>query len=223
MAEDFELGAAITVEDTSELDGLSADVAAEGGDGAAAGGGGGDFLSGILERLGGIGQLLSTAVAALGVITVIPGLLSGVFRLLEVFLAPIGILFQNLLAPLIQRLLRFFATSDIFGKIESFARQVVDAVTNFIAGVDQAISNIGDFFSDRTGGEFNDESIRTGPIPGTPETETAAQAGTAVGSASLGLPGGTLLAPLTAEFTASAFDSVLGENSSKNTKEDGPS
>jgi len=223
MAEDFELGAAITVEDTSELDGLSADVAAEGGDGAAAGGGGGDFLSGILERLGGIGQLLSTAVAALGVITVIPGLLSGVFRLLEVFLAPIGILFQNLLAPLIQRLLRFFATSDIFGKIESFARQVVDAVTNFIAGVDQAIASLGQSLSEATGGEVTEESIRTGPAPGTAETGAGAATGSAVGSASLSLPGGTLLAPLTAEFTASAFDAVLGENSKKTAKEDGPS
>jgi len=173
--------------------------------------------------LGGIGQLLSTAVAALGVITVIPGLLSGVFRLLEVFLAPIGILFQNLLAPLIQRLLRFFATSDIFGKIESFARQVVDAVTNFIAGVDQAIASLGQSLSESTGGEVTEESIRTGPAPGTAETGAGAATGTAVGSASLSLPGGTLLAPLTAEFTASAFDAVLGENSSKNTKEDGPS
>lgn len=223
MAEDFELAAAITVNDTSELEGLSADVAPEaGGAGAGAGGGGGDFLSGILERLGGIGRILSTAVAALGVITAVPGLLSGVFRLLEVALLPIGILFQNLLAPLIQRLLRFFATNDIFSKIESFARQVVSAVTNFVSQVQQFTASIDRTLGNLTGGEVGVDTFLTGVTPASAETQESATAGQVTGSLTAFGPAGRLISTLVSELTASAFDDLSSETSKNTSREGGP-
>jgi len=149
MAEDFELAAAITVEDESELQDLTADVGAEsdggGGQAGIVGAGGGDGDSKSTKRLSGILSVVTKILTLIGGITLIPGLLSGVIRLLEVALLPIGVLFQNLLAPLIQRLLRFFATTNLFDKIGTFADIIRDTVQSLINDIQPLINEISNF------------------------------------------------------------------------------
>lgn len=160
MPADLELGAAITVEDTSELDGLTADVAPQGGDGGGATGGAMGGGGGIMDMLGNMKGLLKIATVALGVLMAVPGLLSGVMRLLEVALLPIGILFQSLLAPLIQRLLKWLVQNDIIGMVQRFAQKIVTAITNFIAGLQPLIDSLQEVASFFTAGEDREEKAR---------------------------------------------------------------
>jgi hypothetical protein len=219
MAEDFELAAAITVEDESELQDLTADVGAEGDDGGqagivGAGGGDGDRGGGILgKRLTAIVSLLSRVLAAVGVITLIPGLLDGVFRLLEIALLPIGVLFQNLLAPLIQRLLRFFASTNLFDKIGRFADIIVQSVQGLVNDIQPLINDIANLtgtLADQAGFE-QDQELNT--------TEAAALS--SVRGAGNVLPGGFAASLLSQEFTAQSFDDLSSDATNQTNKEDG--
>jgi len=215
MAEDFELAAAITVEDESELQDLTADVGAEGDDAGgqagivgAGGGADGDRGGGILgKRLTAVVSLLSRVLAAVGVITLIPGLLDGVFRLLEIALLPIGVLFQNLLAPLIQRLLRFFATTNLFDKIGTFADIIVQTVQSLINDLQPLINEISNFVgkSFETGVEASEEQQQT--------AETVA-AGVTTAIPGINNP------RIGREFTSAAFDILSTETSNQTNKED---
>jgi len=219
MAEDFELAAAITVEDESELQDLTADVGAEGDGGGGqagivgAGGGDRDSGAGILgKRLTAVVSLLSRVLAAVGVITLIPGLLDGVFRLLEIALLPIGVLFQNLLAPLIQRLLRFFATTNLFDKIGRFADIIVQSVQGLVNDIQPLINDISNLtgtLADQAGFE-QDQELNT--------TEGAALA--SVQGAGNVLPGGFAASLLSQEFTAQAFDDLSSDATNQTNKED---
>jgi len=214
MAEDFELAAAITVEDESELQDLTADVGADadGGGGQAgivgAGGGDGDRGGGILgKRLTAVVSLLSRVLAAVGVITLIPGLLDGVFRLLEIALLPIGVLFQNLLAPLIQRLLRFFATTNLFDKIGTFADIIVQTVQNLINDIQPLINEISNFVG---------QSFETG-IEATEEEQQTAE--TVAAGVSTALP--AITPKIGREFTSASFDIFVTGANNNTIQEDG--
>jgi len=214
MAEDFELAAAITVEDESELQDLTADVGADGDGGGqagivGAGGGDGDRGGGILgKRLTAVVSLLSRVLAAVGVITLIPGLLDGVFRLLEIALLPIGVLFQNLLAPLIQRLLRFFATTNLFDKIGTFADIIVDTVQSLIEDIQPLINEISNFVG---------QSFETGIEASEGEQEVAE---TVVSGVSPAIPAPFNVATFNREFTAQAFDTLATDQTNQTNKED---
>jgi len=214
MAEDFELAAAITVEDESELQDLTADVGAEGDGGGqagivGAGGGDGDRGGGILgKRLTAVVSLLSRVLAAVGVITLIPGLLDGVFRLLEIALLPIGVLFQNLLAPLIQRLLRFFASTNLFDKIGTFADIIVDTVQSLIEDIQPLINEISNFVG---------QSFETGIEASEGEQEVAE---TVAAGVSPVLPAPFNVATFNREFTAQAFDNLATDQTNQTNKED---
>jgi len=219
MAEDFELAAAITVEDESELQDLTADVGAEGDGGGqagivGAGGGDGDRGGGIFgKRLTAVVSLLSRVLAAVGVITLIPGLLDGVFRLLEIALLPIGVLFQNLLAPLLQRLLRFFATTNLFDKIGRFADIIVQSVQGLVNDIQPLINDIANLtgtLADQAGFE-QDQELNT--------TEAAALS--SVRGAGNVLPGGFAASLLSQEFTAQSFDDLSSDATNQTNKEDG--
>jgi len=214
MAEDFELAAAITVEDESELQDLTADVGADGDGGGGqagivgAGGGDGDSGGGILgKRLTAVVSLLSRVLAAVGVITLIPGLLDGVFRLLEIALLPIGVLFQNLLAPLIQRLLRFFATTNLFDKIGTFADIIVQTVQNLINDIQPLINEISNFVG---------QSFETGVEASEGEQEVAETVSAGVSTA---LPG--ITPKIGREFTSASFDIFVTGANNNTIQEDG--
>jgi len=212
MAEDFELAAAITVEDESELQDLTADVGAEGDDGGQAGifgaGGGGDGDGKLGKRLTGILSVVTKILTLIGGITLIPGLLNGVIRLLEVALLPIGVLFQNLLAPLIQRLLRFFATTNLFDKIGTFADIIVDTVQSLIEDIQPLINEISNFVG---------QSFETGIEASEGEQEVAE---TVVSGVSPAIPAPFNVATFNREFTAQAFDTLATDQTNQTNKED---
>jgi len=216
MAEDFELAAAITVEDESELQDLTADVGAEGdgggGQAGIVGAGGGDGDSKSTKRLSGILSVVTKILTLIGGITLIPGLLSGVIRLLEVALLPIGVLFQNLLAPLIQRLLRFFATTNLFDKIGRFADIIVQSVQGLVNDIQPLINDISNLtgtLADQAGFE-QDQQLNT--------AEGAALA--SVQGAGNVLPGGFAASLLSQEFTAQTFDDLSSDATNQTNKED---
>jgi len=213
MAEDFELAAAITVEDESELQDLTADVGADGdGAGGQAGivgaGGGGDGDGKLGKRLTGILSVVTKILTLIGGITLIPGLLNGVIRLLEVALLPIGVLFQNLLAPLIQRLLRFFATTNLFDKIGTFADIIVDTVQSLIEDIQPLINEISNFVG---------QSFETGIEASEGEQEVAE---TVVSGVSPAIPAPFNVATFNREFTAQAFDTLATDQTNQTNKED---
>ncbi len=217
MAEDFELAAAITVEDESELQDLTADVGADGDGGGGqagivgAGGGDGDSGGGILgKRLTAVVSLLSRVLAAVGVITLIPGLLDGVFRLLEIALLPIGVLFQNLLAPLIQRLLRFFATTNLFDKIGTFADIIVQTVQNLINDLQPLINEVSNFASSVS--DAFDRGIEASE--GQQQVAETVTAGVTTAIPGINNP------RIGREFTSAAFDILSSETSNQTNKED---
>jgi len=212
MAEDFELAAAITVEDESELQDLTADVGADGDGGGQAGivgaGGGGDGDGKLGKRLTGILSVVTKILTLIGGITLIPGLLNGVIRLLEVALLPIGVLFQNLLAPLIQRLLRFFATTDLFDKIGTFADIIVDTVQSLITDIQPLINEISNFV-----GQSFDRGIEASEG----EQEVAE---TLFSGVSPAIPAPFNVATFNREFTAQAFDTLATDQTNQTNKED---
>jgi hypothetical protein len=212
MAEDFELAAAITVEDESELQDLTADVGADGDGGGQAGivgaGGGGDGDGKLGKRLTGILSVVTKILTLIGGITLIPGLLNGVIRLLEVALLPIGVLFQNLLAPLIQRLLRFFATTNLFDKIGTFADIIVDTVQSLIEDIQPLINEISNFVG---------QSFETGIEASEGEQEVAE---TVVSGVSPAIPAPFNVATFNREFTAQAFDTLATDQTNQTNKED---
>jgi len=213
MAEDFELAAAITVEDESELQDLTADVGAEGDGGGQAGivgaGGGGDGDGKLGKRLTGILSVVTKILTLIGGITLIPGLLSGVIRLLEVALLPIGVLFQNLLAPLIQRLLRFFATTNVFDKIGTVADIIKQTVQNLLNDIQPLINEISNFLgkSFEKGIEVSEEQEQTAETVGAGVT-------TAVPAFNNPVIG--------REFTSAALDIFVAEGNNQTIREDGP-
>jgi hypothetical protein len=212
MAEDFELAAAITVEDESELQDLTADVGADGdgggGQAGIVGAGGGDGDSKSTKRLTGILSVLTKILTLIGGITLIPGLLSGVIRLLEVALLPIGVLFQNLLAPLIQRLLRFFATTNLFDKIGTFADIIRDTVQSLINDIQPLINEISNFVG---------KSFETGIEASEGEQEVAETVASGVSPV---LPAPFNVATFNREFTAQAFDNLATDQTNQTNKED---
>lgn len=227
MAEDFELAAAISVEDTSELDDLGADVGAE-GDGGAGGGAAAGGLAGVFpKQLSKIAVLLSRVIGLVALVAVIPGLLSGITRLLEIALLPIGILFQNLLAPVLQSILRFFATSNIVEEFARIGQQTIDFLVKtgrqieaLIDGFERFLSNV---LPGAAGGAITEDTFATGVAPTDVETGQGAAAGTVAGGALQGnpLPFSGLVAPLASEFTASTVDDLVSASSQITSKEDG--
>ena len=212
MAEDFELAAAITVEDESELQDLTADVGADGdgggGQAGIVGAGGGDGDSKSTKRLSGILSVVTKILTLIGGITLIPGLLSGVIRLLEVALLPIGVLFQNLLAPLIQRLLRFFATTNLFDKIGTFADIIRDTVQSLINDIQPLINEISNFVG---------QSFETGIEASEGEQEVAETVSAGVSTV---LPAPFNSPTFNREFTAQAFDNLATDQTNQTNKED---
>jgi len=222
LAEDVVLSAVVEVTDKSQLEDLTANVSPEADGGASAGGGGGG--GGIMEMLGSMTGLLKVATVALGVLAAVPGLLSGVLRLLEVALLPIGILFQSLLAPLIQRLLKFLVQNDVFGAIQRFASSIVSAISNFVADLQPLIDSLSNIFTG--GGENVGEKVAGETVGGDIASgSTSEQVGGVAGAATtVGLPGvGQVIAPPVSEFTSNAWQEFTGESSSGQTQEEGPS
>lgn len=233
MAEDMTLSAGIELEDQSAIEDLTADIGATEGDGGSQGGGGGG-LGGIMDILGNMTGLLKVATVALGLIAAIPGLLKGVMRLLEIALLPIGVLFQSLLAPLLQRLLRFLVENDILGKVQRFASQIVDSIQNFIAGLDPLIQALNDFLDtgQNTVEKASEDPVFTGGaavsgVPGVSQFGQLSQLNTLIeklDEENRGITGvggdfiSSILNP-DAEFSSSSRDEYAGESAPRQTQE----
>jgi len=217
LAEDVVLSAVVEVTDKSQLEDLTANVSPEADGGASAGGGGGG-AGGLLDILGNMSGLLKVATVALGVLAAVPGLLSGVLRLLEVALLPIGILFQSLLAPLIQRLLKFLVQNDVFGAIQRFASSIVSAISNFVADLQPLIDSLSNFVNPLTGGENQEQPQLTNFEPTTGVGGTVQDTSDIVSADNPGF-----VVPAISEFSASVWDEFTGEASNGQTQEEGPS
>lgn len=228
VEEDLELVAGITPEEGA-LDDLADDlqVGVDADGGGADNGGSDGGIGALLEPLTTMTGLLAVAVAALGLIALVPGLLEGVLTLIEKLLTPISALVIALLTPLIQRLLRWLVQNDIIGMMEQFAQTIVTNVSSVIETVSQVLSQISNLvstiqqegvLSTLTGAGGGGGGLAGAAVSGAQDTAAGFNPGN-VGPA-LANPLFALFAG--AEFTMHTLDEWAGQQNSDTTQEDGP-
>lgn len=169
---------------------------------------------------GGVGELLASIGSKLaivsGAITIIPGMLNGVMRLLEVALLPLTAWFASLLAPVLKKMLRFLVNNNVFQQISEFASRVVNKIASFIdaamqiaSEIQSMVSTIQSFFSVESTNAETTPGFNV-PVTGSDRADPAVFAGDGPGPE----PGSTpALNPNQQEFSLSTRDQTVKDQS----------